>query len=87
MGKQTMDDVVVPVMVIWDTINDLCRLRGIADALAYLTRPERSNDDDAAADMLHEVFNDFSERLDAACDTLETARKNPRILKSEEARP
>jgi len=70
-----LDDAMIPLMPIWDTINDLHRLRGIVAAAAYLTGPLKLKEDDDF-EVFHEVFNDIHDRLDAACDVLSQARQN-----------
>lgn len=76
MNKQTtMNDAVIPLMPIWDTINDLTRLRGIVAAVAYLTGPLKLKEDDDF-EIFHEIFCDINERLGAACDVLEAARQD-----------
>ena len=81
MSKQTtMSDAVIPLMPIWDTINDLTRLRGIVTAVAYLTSPQHLKEDDDF-EIFHEIFCDINERLGAACDVLTEARQNVQFMK------
>ena len=76
MSKQTsLDNAVIPLMPIWNTINDLSRLRGIVAAVAYLTGPLKLKEDDDF-EIFHEIFCDINERLGAACDVLEAARQD-----------
>lgn len=76
MNKQPkLNDAVIPLMPIWDTINDLTRLRGIVAAVAYLTGPLKLKEDDDF-EIFHEIFCDINERLGAACDVLEAARQD-----------
>ncbi len=76
MSKQTtMDNAVIPLMPIWDTINDLTRLRGVVAAVAYLTGPLKLKEDDDF-EIFHEIFCDINDRLGAACDVLEAARRD-----------
>ena len=56
MSKQnTMDNAVIPLMSIWDAVNDLSRLRGIVAAVTYLTSPQHLKEDDEF-EVFHEVF-------------------------------
>ncbi|MEN6639024.1 MAG: hypothetical protein ABFC95_07495 [Smithella sp.] len=80
-----LDNAVIPLMPIWDTINDLNRLRGIVAAAAYLTGPTKLKEGDDF-EVFHEVFNDINERLGAACDVLEEARQSVKFMKEEEKR-
>lgn len=81
MTKQTtMDDAVIPLMPIWNTINDLSRLRGIVAAVAYLTGPLKLKEDDDF-EIFHDIFCDINDRLGAACDVLEAARKEVKFTK------
>ena len=76
MSKQTsLDNAVIPLMPIWNTINDLSRLRGIVAAVAYLTGPLKLKEDDDF-EIFHEIFCDINERLGSACDVLEAARQD-----------
>lgn len=81
MNKQTkLDNAVIPLMPIWDTINDLTRLRGIVAAVTYLTSPQHLKEDDEF-EVFHEIFCDINERLGAACDVLTEARQNVQFMK------
>jgi len=83
MSKQTsLDNAVIPLMPVWDAINDLSRLRGIVAAVAYLTSPQHLKEDDDF-EVFHEIFNDIHERLGEACDALESARQNVKFTKEE----
>ena len=83
-NQNTMDNAVIPLMPIWDTINDLTRLRGIVAAVTYLTSPQHLKEDDAF-EVFHEIFCDINERLGEACDVLETARQTVKFMKEEAA--
>jgi len=86
MSKQnTMDNAVIPLMSIWDAVNDLSRLRGIVAAVTYLTSPQHLKEDDEF-EVFHEVFCDINDRLNEACDALEAARRDVKFMKEEAAR-
>lgn len=81
MSKQTkMDNAVIPLMPIWDAINDLTRLRGIVAAVTYLTSPQHLQEDDDF-EVFHGIFSDINDRLGAACDVLEAARRDVKFTK------
>jgi len=86
MSKQTkMDNVVIPLMLVWDAINDLTRLRGIVAAVAYLTSPQHLKEDDDF-EVFHGIFSDIHDRLNEACAVLEQARRDVKFMKEEAAR-
>lgn len=85
MSKQnSLDNAVIPLMPIWDTINDLNRLRGVVAAAAYLTGPLKLKEDDDF-EIFHDIFCDINERLGNACDALEKARQDVKFMKKEQA--
>lgn len=86
MSNNNMDDAVIPLMPIWDTINDLDRLRGIADMMATLTGPCCLKEDHEY-EIFNDYFMDISDRLAAAYTTLTTAREKVIFLKQPPSKP
>lgn len=82
MTTSKMENAVIPLMPIWDAINDLSRLRGIVAAVAYLTSPQHLKEDDDF-EIFHDVFMDVAERLDAATYALDKARQNIKFVNTE----
>jgi len=78
--KNTMDNAVIPLMSIWDAVNDLSRLRGVVAAVTYLTSPQHLKEDDEYG-VIHDIFCDISDRLNEACGALEAARQNVKFMK------
>ena len=71
--------ILVNLMDIWDTLNDLSGLEGMVNSAAYLADPERRTDDDECARM-HGLLMDISVRLGNAVSVLEKARNNPIVI-------
>ena len=77
-----LDNAVIQLMPIWDTINDLARVNGIMNLLAYLTS-SLCLKEDHEFEVFNETFNDISGRLNEITETFLTARKNVIFVKKE----
>lgn len=77
-----MDDAVIPLMPIWDTIIELERLRGIADMMAMLLSPCCLKEDHEYG-IFYDFVIDFTDRLSAACTALRAAREKATFIKEE----
>ena len=75
MNNNGLDNAMIPLMPIWDTINELNRLRDLMRFATCITEP-LSLKEDHAYEIFHPFILDLCERLDGACEALAAARGN-----------
>lgn len=73
MSNNTLDNAMIPLMPIWDTINEVTRISELASIMAILTSTAQP-DNAVTAESLSVVFLDLSERLFAVDKALNAAR-------------
>lgn len=83
MNSNSLDNAMIPLMPIWDTITDLKRLRGMARLMACLTWPYGLKEDQTF-EVFHDFFLDLHERLDEACTALSAAQEKVVFIKQQE---
>lgn len=79
MSNNSLENAMIPLMPIWDTINELDRLRGLASLMATLTGPLNLKEGHPY-EAFHDYFADVSDRLDAAVIALNEAREKIKFV-------
>lgn len=81
--SNSLDNAMIPLMPIWDTINDLKRLRGLVHLTSCLIAPVGLQEDHDF-EVFHDLFSDLYERLDGACAALDAARGKVVFIRQKE---